>query len=37
MNPAAQNIDREGVSLVDHPEMTKAVGAALDGLAAQWK
>jgi len=37
MNPTPRNIDREGMGLIDWPEMNKVVGDALDRLTAKWK
>jgi len=36
LNPTPRNIDREGMGLIDWPEMNKAVGDALDRLTTQW-
>jgi len=36
LNPTPRNIDREGMGLIDWPEMNKAVGDALDKLTTQW-
>jgi hypothetical protein len=37
MNPTPRNIDREGMGLIDWPQMNKAVGDALDKLTKRCK
>lgn len=37
VNPTPRNIDREGMGLIDWPEMNKVVGDALYRLTTQWK